>query len=96
MGLFTTAAALLLGGGLTAISANKQVKEQKKEAANITQQNAAAIQSVKDAQVNAPIKAQDTLNIKRRAISGSSQSIFTSPLGLSGQASIAKKTLLGQ
>lgn len=38
-------------------------------------------------------KAEDTVR-KRRAMS--SQSIYTSPLGATGQANIAKKTLLGQ
>ena len=46
-----------------------------------------------------PEKAEDTAQAaatkKRKAIARS-RTIFTSPLGISGQASVIKKTLLGQ
>jgi len=42
---------------------------------------------------DAGVSAANIINKKRAAVS---QSIYTSPLGVEGQADIAKKTLLGQ
>ena len=42
---------------------------------------------------DASAKAEDVARKKRSAMS---QSIYTSPLGVSGEANIVKKTLLGQ
>jgi hypothetical protein len=42
---------------------------------------------------DAAAKAQEVINKKRAAVS---QSIYTSPLGSSGEASVVRKTLLGQ
>jgi hypothetical protein len=38
-------------------------------------------------------KAQDTIQKKRATLS---QSVYTSPLGVAGEANVARKTLLGQ
>jgi uncharacterized membrane protein (DUF106 family) len=69
-------------------AANKQAEE-------AARRNAAAIQEVKDAQSSASTNAQESLMNRKRAMSRS-QTIYTSPLGISGQATTARKTLLGQ
>ena len=43
--------------------------------------------------VDASAKAEDVIKKKRAT---ASQSIYTSPLGVSGEAALVKKTLLGQ
>ena len=44
-------------------------------------------------QAAAADKAQETINRKRAT---ASKSIYTSPLGIAGEAQVARKTLLGQ
>jgi hypothetical protein len=44
---------------------------------------------------DAAAKAEASARAKRAAM-GRSQSIYTSPLGIGGEANIARKTLLGQ
>lgn len=73
----------------------KQAKAANKAAEEASRQNAAAIQGVKDAQSNASNAAQAQLQARARARSGS-QTVYTSPLGISGQADTAKKKLLGE
>ena len=97
MGFLATAA--IVGGlataGATVYSAQSQANATKKAANAASAQNAAAIQNAKDAQSAASTQAQNAITSKARAV-GASQSIYTSPLGLTTQASTVKKTLLGQ
>lgn len=44
----------------------------------------------------AAVEADKKLKKKRAAISEGSKSIYTSPLGIAGQADVLRKTLLGQ
>lgn len=83
----TTAALLIaggagLGGGLIAksMSASKSLS--------------APMALPQPPSVDAATSTADKITKARRT--ASSQSIFTSPLGVSGEADIAKKTLLGQ
>lgn len=57
------------------------------------QQNAATIAAFKDSQATASTNAQTAV---RRRAKAASQTVFTSPLGLSTQADVSRKTLLGQ
>lgn len=41
-------------------------------------------------------KAEDMNRRRKGALSAAGQTLYTSPLGVAGQAQIAKKTLLGQ
>jgi len=76
------------------IAAGQQAKKAAKKASqDVSTQNAAAIQNLKDSQANASTQAQAAIDARRRA---ASQTIFTSPLGVTQQASVAKKQLLGQ
>lgn len=85
MAAFSSVAALTLGAlglGMSAYSMNKN----------------------KPKDIPAPTPPKDTdaedmakADVKRkRALANRSQSIFTSPLGISDQANVAKKRLLGQ
>lgn len=77
----------------TVIDAKKQVKETQKQAAQVQQQNAAAIKQAKDSTAGASDKASDIIRAKRAT---ATQTVFTSPLGIGGQANVARKQLLGQ
>jgi hypothetical protein len=90
----TAAATAAVGTSLYGSSAQKTASKKAADAAQ--QQNAAAVQSVKDAQGSASTTAQSTLADVTKRVRQSSQTIFTSPLGIGGQASTAKKVLLGQ
>ena len=89
---FIIAGATVAATASSISSGQQQAKASKQAAADAQAQNAAAIQSVKDAQSSASTKASDS--IKRR-VASASQSIYTSPLGLTGQAETSKKVLLG-
>lgn len=90
-------------GGILPGLIYKQAQEKKAASAaknaqqDLEQKNNKAIQDVKDAQANASNQAAASIQAKQRA-RGGSQSVFTSPLGLStaDSASLAQKTLLGQ
>jgi hypothetical protein len=75
------------------VSQQKQAKEAKKDAAAAAAQNAAAIKQVKDAQKTSGEQAQQIIARRRSA---ATQTIYTSPLGVSTEAATAKKVLLGQ
>lgn len=79
--------------GMDIVGANKQAKASKNAANDASVVNTAAIQTVKDAQGSASNNAQATILARKRT---ASQSVYTSPLGLSDTASTAKKSLLGQ
>ncbi len=85
---------LLMGNGNDAKNA-AQANTQATNAAIAEKQtaDAAAAQGLKDAQATASTQAQARLKAKT---SGASQSVYTSPLGISGTADTAKKLLLGQ
>lgn len=95
MGFVATAIALAgaASAGASIYSSNQQAKASKQASEAAAQQNSAAIQAVKDGQNNASTNAAAT--IKKR-VSSASQTVYTSPLGLSGEASTVRKTLLGQ
>jgi hypothetical protein len=78
--------------GITGQTAAKQMKEVSDEAAAREQKATAELQA---SQATASSQAAEVLK-KRKAISSKSTNIFTSPLGLSGTATTARKTLLGQ
>lgn len=92
---FFAGAAAIGAAAAPAVMASQQTKEIKKATENVAQQNAAAIQSAKDAQASASSQAQAAMESRKRAMAGS-QTIFTSPLGIAGSATTARKTLLGQ
>lgn len=95
MGFVATAIAVAgaASAGATIYSGQRAATASEKASKAAQAQNAAAIQSVKDAQSSASSNAADS--IKRRSQS-MSQTIYTSPLGLSNQATTARKVLLGQ
>lgn len=78
------------------VQAKEQTKSLKSAMNQATEQNQAAIQEVKDAQANASNQATAAIETRRRRAQSGSQTIFTSPLGISGSAAVARKTLLGQ
>lgn len=90
---FILGAAAVASTGLSIKSSIDQRKDAKRAIGDMQAQNQAATQSLKDAQGEASGKAQSLL---KRRTSSISQTIYTSPLGLSGMASTARKTLLGQ
>lgn len=71
----------------------KQSKENKAAAQQASQQQAAAVASLKQEQAQAGVNAAEA--VKRRS-NAATQTIYTSPLGISEQATTAKKRLLGQ
>lgn len=85
------------GYGLTqaAMAPGKAAAKSANNAANqAAQANAAAMQNLNDAKAAAATTAQG--NLSKRVKSSSYQTIYTNPLGISGQATVARKTLLGQ
>lgn len=91
--LFALAAATAVSAGASIYNSQQGIKASKNAANDAAAQNAAAIQSAKDAQDNAGTKAAAAV---RQRVSGASQTVYTSPLGLSGDASVVRKTLLGE
>ncbi len=84
------------GGGAASVAKNAaQAATQGTNQAIVDQQNsdAAATQALKDAKDTASNQASNKL--KQKA-GNYSQTVYTSPLGLTGQASTSKKVLLGQ
>lgn len=76
----------------SASAANSAKKSAKGAAEQAQRDNDAAIAKVKAAQATASNRASGAIARRKR---NTSQSIFTSPLGLSTQAETAKKALLG-
>jgi len=79
--------------GITGQTATKAMKEAA-ESADIRAKQAA--KEMADAQSSAASQAQEAINERRRRAISGSQSIYTSPLGISGTANISRKYLLGQ
>lgn len=94
-----TGIGLTVGGVAGALIGNQldtmhKAKSDAKNAAQAAQQqNAAALQTVKDAQAGASANAVASVARRRSAVT---QTQFTSPLGLSTQADVTKKILLGE
>ena len=81
----------------TSMSSKAKATTQAKNAANDANvANQAAIKTVKDAQVNASNDAAAKISQVQSRIRRSSQSIYTSPLGISAKADITRKKLLGE
>ena len=78
--------------GINSASQASQAKKASEAAAN---QQASATAALQTAQDTASTQAQGALTAKRQAAAASTD-IFTSPLGLTTQASTARKTLTGQ
>lgn len=76
------------------IQGQQQSKDAKKAAASAANQQASAIATLQQSQQQASTQAQDALTARRK-VTASSTDIYTNPLGIGGQAQIAKKTLLG-
>ena len=79
-------------GAKSVMDSRNQAKAADKAAEQASKQNAAALQTVKDSQANASNNAQKVLAVRRRS---GSQTVFTSPLGITTEAATAKKVLLG-
>ncbi len=81
--------------GSSVYNTQKQATASKKAADNVSAMNAKAIADAKAAESNAAEQAANAINEKRRS-RARSQSIFTSPLGLTTQAATTRKMLLGE
>lgn len=95
MGFIATAIALGAVGSAASniIGSQKTASANKNAAQEATQQNNAAIQAAKDAQATSGDQA--AAQVKAR-VSGASQTVYTSPLGLANDATTIKKNLLGE
>ena len=93
---FTTIAAIIGGAavGVEAYEGQSQATQTKKATEAAAAQQAAATAALTTAQDTASTQAQNALTAKRQAAAASSD-IDTSPLGISTQATTARKTLLG-
>ncbi len=91
----TTAATAEVTMPGTVISSRDPAKPMEKAMEQSNAQTAASVEAAKQAS----IKAKETTIAKttsRRAAVARSKSIYTSPMGISSEADVAKKTLLGQ
>ena len=84
-----------IGAGVSMYEGNQQAKASKNAANDAANAQAKAIADLQTAQNTASSQAQNALDAKRRAAMSSSD-IYTSPLGITGMAQTAQKTLLGQ
>ena len=81
--------------GTSMYSSNKATKASNNAARDASAANAKAIADAKAAKDTAASQAAGALTQRKRSIARS-QSVFTSPLGVTDQASTIRKTLLGQ
>ena len=88
LGTTTTAVLLGLGGAAAGVGASKLMAPKGGSA-----MSSPAPMPQAPGLSDASAKAENIVSKKRAAMS---KSIYTSPLGVSGEAQIAKKTLLGQ
>lgn len=86
------AAGSVAGTTADVIDSNKAMKSAANDA---NARQSAAIAALKAEQSNASTQAQEAV-AARRARMASSKTVYTSPLGISGTADVARKTLLGQ
>ena len=75
------------------ISSNKAIKATEKAADDVRDRAVAEAASVKEAQQTASAQASESV---RRRAALRTKTIYTSPLGVSGSASVARKRLLGE
>lgn len=93
-GAVVAGSALAAGSSIAnSVAQSKQKKSISSQIGSFMSEVEASKQNVKDAQASASTSAVETL---RRKTSGMSKTIYTNPLGIGGQASVARKTLLGQ
>lgn len=88
-------ASALATSGVSAYQGAAAATQADKARKDVENRSNAALKAAEDQKKLAASQAQETALSKQRARAGS-QSVFTSPLGLQGQASTARKTLLGQ
>lgn len=79
--------------GMSAMANKKATKEINNATNDVKIQNDVAIKKLQDSQEQSSVKETD--NVKRR-MARFTQTNYSSPLGISGQANVARKTLLGQ
>jgi len=89
------AIAAVAEGAYSITNSVQQGNQAKKAGEAASNAQAQATLDLQNSQATASSQAQAALNAKRQAASAS-QDIFTSPLGITGQASTARKQLLGQ
>jgi hypothetical protein len=97
-GTLTAAAILVSGAAATTASvhqSNMARKSAKSAAEAQVSREKAAAENLKQAQETASSRAQAIVDKKRRVLSRAGNTIVTSPLGIAGQATTAKKRLLG-
>jgi len=93
--VLATAGAGVAVAGSALSASSKSAKASANAAADADARAKAAANELKQSQAAAARQAQEALNAMRRAQIAGSQSIYTSPLGIGGQADVARKTLLG-
>lgn len=87
--------AIVASAGATVYQTQQAKKSAKNAAADADAKQKAALKQLQDEQASASSQAQAAIQARRARIA-SSNTIFTSPLGLAGTAQVARKTLTGQ
>lgn len=82
------------GIGVSAYQGQKQASAIKKATNDANARNDKAIKEAQEAQATAASQAQAQIDARRKRISDNN-TIFTNPMGIGGQADVARKTLLG-
>jgi uncharacterized protein HemX len=83
-----------LSAGVSVYEGNQQEKAIKNAQNDAAAAQAKSLEEAKAAVAGAGDQAQAQIDAKRRAIAASN-TVFTNPLGIGGQAAVNKKTLLG-
>jgi hypothetical protein len=83
-----------LSAGVSIYQGNQQRKAINNAANDAAQANKKQLAAAKLAQDTASSQAQAQIDARRRSQAGSN-TVFTNPLGIAGQATVNKKTLLG-
>lgn len=98
-GLIIKGAAVLVGAGAAGSSVQQSTqsrKAAKSSAEGAVQRQQKAATALKEAEEGASAQAQARITERKRRVTSGSKSIYTSPLGIAGEANLARKTLLGQ
>jgi len=93
LGIGAGAAAIAAPAVVPLITSKKEIKAAGKAADDVRDKADREAVALKNAQASASSQASQA--VRKRAASRT-QTVFTSPLGLSGQAATAKKRLLGE
>ena len=80
----------------TVFESSRQRKEAKSAAAAADQRQQAAQKKLRQAQETASAQASARVEQQKRRARSGGQTIYTSPLGIGGTASVARKKLLGE